>query len=418
MRASSIPLLWIGKLLRFAARLRGGGSAFPGLVVEKLQPDFAVAPLQGMAYGVVVVTGTNGKTTTAKLLTEILRGQGLRVFTNSSGSNFMRGIISEMIASFSAFGAFPYDVAVLELDEAHAVPFVEAVAPRHCLLLNIYADQVDRFHSLEYVADLLSKVAAATTGSVVLNREDPLLRQLASELPAGTDVRYFGVGPGVDTAVIGAAPWEALDAEVLLTGYDAPVARFDASGAEVSTNLQLPGVYNAMNAAAAIATARSILGPKYDITAALDSIARVNAAPGRGERFDLDNGTVELVLVKNTAGFQFGLGAYDLDASPILIGINNAAADGKDPSWVGEVDFADLSVSGVEIVTGTQASLVAEVLERQGITVARTTPQLATAISDFLALESAATKYIFSNYTAMRQVRELLSAARATRSAP
>ncbi|MEP7017705.1 MAG: Mur ligase family protein, partial [Actinomycetota bacterium] len=125
MLRTSVAVL-AGKAARAASRLRGGGSALPGLVVETVDPRFLTHALADLTRGVVVVTGTNGKTTTTKMLVAILREHGLTVFTNPTGSNFTRGVISAMLAEIPLSGRLKADIAVLELDEAHALKFAAA----------------------------------------------------------------------------------------------------------------------------------------------------------------------------------------------------------------------------------------------------------------------------------------------------
>ena len=159
----------LGRAIQVASRLYGGGSALPGLVLEKLNPDLVGESLQELPYGVVVVSGTNGKTTTTKALVSILEGQGLKVFTNKTGSNFMRGVASAWLASVDSEGHLDADIAVLELDEAHAVHFINQILPSYCLLLNVMRDQLDRFGELDNVTAMLAKIADKTTKTVVLN---------------------------------------------------------------------------------------------------------------------------------------------------------------------------------------------------------------------------------------------------------
>ena len=114
-----ITVLWIAKLIQFATRKSGyGGAALPGLFVEKISKDFLKHYLSKITNGVVVVSGTNGKTTTTKLIVESLEQAGEKVFTNRSGSNMTRGLISAVISQASLFGRMPYSIAVLEIDEA------------------------------------------------------------------------------------------------------------------------------------------------------------------------------------------------------------------------------------------------------------------------------------------------------------
>lgn len=141
----------------------------------------------------VLVSGTNGKTTTTRMVASMLSDLGLKVFTNPTGSNFVRGVVSALLTEVTLGGKLDADIAVLELDEAYAVHFVKQVKPRYALLLNVMRDQLDRFGEIDTTAKLLSHVAAATTGTVVLNREDPRIAALAAKAPAGTTVRYFGL---------------------------------------------------------------------------------------------------------------------------------------------------------------------------------------------------------------------------------
>ena len=184
----------IGRGVRHLARLtRHGGSALPGKVVERIDPGFLARTLAQLPYGVVLVSGTNGKTTTTRMVASMLSDLGLRVFTNPTGSNFTRGVVSALLTEVSLTGKLDADIAVLELDEAYAVHFVKQVRPKYSLLLNVMRDQLDRFGEIDNTARLLSHVAEATTGTVVLNREDPRIAALASKVPRGTSVRYFGL---------------------------------------------------------------------------------------------------------------------------------------------------------------------------------------------------------------------------------
>ena len=186
----------IGKAVRAASRLaHGGGSAFPGKIVERIDPQFLARTLQQLPLGVVLVSGTNGKTTTTRMVASMLESLGLKVFTNPTGSNFTRGVVSSLLAEVSLGGKLDADIAVLELDEAYAVHFVKQVQPDYCLLLNVMRDQLDRFGEIDNTARLLSKAAEATTGTVVLNREDPRIARLAdvAHTEDGVEVRYFGL---------------------------------------------------------------------------------------------------------------------------------------------------------------------------------------------------------------------------------
>ena len=145
-----------GRFVRFASRVtKHGGSALPGKVVEQIDPGFLTRTLGQLPLGVVLVSGTNGKTTTTRMVASMLSDSGLKVFTNPTGSNFVRGVVSALLTEVTLGGKLDADIAVLELDEAYAVHFVKQVKPRYALLLNVMRDQLDRFGEIDTTAKLL-----------------------------------------------------------------------------------------------------------------------------------------------------------------------------------------------------------------------------------------------------------------------
>src|SRR6185503_15427532 len=153
-----IVAIWLGKLILLALRLAGRrGTALPGLVVEKLFPGFLPRRLARLRHGVVVVSGTNGKTTTTKMVATVL-GRRYRVLTNDTGGNFVRGCLTAVLQRSSWLGRTPSELAVFELDEAHAVRFCQLHRPERLLLLNVLRDQLDRFGEIDTTAQLLGTV--------------------------------------------------------------------------------------------------------------------------------------------------------------------------------------------------------------------------------------------------------------------
>ena len=183
----------VGKTVRTLARARGGGSALPGLFVEKIDPDFISRTLAQLPKGVVLISGTNGKTTTTKMVVELLEGQGLRVFTNRTGSNFTRGVAAALLGEVSIRGTLDADIAVLELDEAYATHFVKAIKPQYSLLLNVMRDQLDRFGEIDTTAKLLHIVATHTTESVIINGDDPRLSSKAFSKDISATTSFYNV---------------------------------------------------------------------------------------------------------------------------------------------------------------------------------------------------------------------------------
>src|SRR5690348_16696352 len=169
----------------------------PGLVAERIDPQLLAHALSGLKDGIVVVTGTNGKTTTTKMLAAILRGHGKRVFTNPTGSNFTRGVISSMLGELPLDGRLSADMAVLELDEAHALKFAASVRPTHALLLNVARDQLDRFAEIDHTAQLLASLAERTTTGVVLNLDDSFIARSRDRVGDDLSVTWFGVDASI-----------------------------------------------------------------------------------------------------------------------------------------------------------------------------------------------------------------------------
>lgn len=466
--------LALGHGARAASRLRGsGGSAFPGLVMEKADPHFMARALAPLPYGVVLVSGTNGKTTTTRMVVELLRGQGLKVFTNPTGSNFTRGVVAALLGAMPLNGRLDADVAVLELDEAHATHFVRTVKPRAALLLNVMRDQLDRFGEIDYTASLLHKVARATTGTVVLNADDPRLAAPSFRADLRADVRGFAVSPQLrsvflsddelhdsldgctlgqpkkdaetkadtkaeptteapldsvkepgqgepDTADSPANPAaeklaQPLEIVATLEEMMGRHAVIDLAGHRHEVDFAIPGAHNILNATAAMGLVKELLGERTNEAALAASAAKVTAAFGRGELLSIDGQEVELGLVKNPAGFRMSLlsaAAVRSQQPPlIMIAINDQYADGRDMSWLWDVDFTPLKQAGVSIVTGVRATDMALRLSYDDVAVGKVEANLSQALAQLVKLsrEQHRPIRILSTYTAMLELRSLLA---------
>lgn len=416
-----------GKAARRAARIRGGGSggsALPGLVAERVDPGFLAHALDDVPGGIVVVSGTNGKTTTTKMLVAVLRAHGRTVFTNPTGSNFTRGVISALLSEPLHRGRLQADMAVLELDEAHALHFGRAVAPTHALLLNVARDQLDRFAEIDHTAGLLTQLAAMTTDGVVLNRDDPYVNRIASTLDPGVDVTWFGLGESVAHRISELSEHDARQQE----DFAAPAAgardglldpldeeriqiTFGAAGEGGRVGpvaLRQRGLAAMINAVAATTTAKHLLGADFRPEAAEQALRTVAPPFGRGEVIDADGTPLELVLVKNPAGFTVALGTYGSAPTATMIAINDDYADGRDVSWLYDVSFESLRDKGVALTTGTRGWDMALRLQYDDVPVGATEVDLARALDTFLADHAGEPKRIFTSYTAMLALRRML----------
>jgi lipid II isoglutaminyl synthase (glutamine-hydrolysing) len=418
MRTSHTIL--IGKTIRKVAQLRGGGTALPGLVVEKLDKRFVGKMLAGLPQGVVVVSGTNGKTTTTKIVSELLESAGLKVFTNKTGSNFVRGIAAAIVGEVGPGGRLPHDIAVLELDEAHAVQFIKHAQVDHALILNVMRDQLDRFGEIDYTARLLEKVVAATTGTAVLNRDDPRVSALASISKEGVDIKYFGADSSLHGIFVNddklhqseseqpKPPAKLAPAVVELAAFKGHNSTFRIGGKTYAADMQLTGVYNFLNAAGALALCKSILGDTVSDTQLIESLSKIRPAFGRGETVIINDQEVELVLVKNPAGFRLALASFDAADTPVMIAINDMYADGRDMSWLWDVDFSSLQPGGVAMVTGIRAYDMALRLHYDDVAPHHVEPDLGQALETFLTTGTTGKKRIFCTYTSMLKLRRLM----------
>ena len=167
-----------GKLARFATRLRGGGSAFPGYLTNRLAPSLLPTLADQFRYGVVFVLGSNGKTTTTHMVSEVLRAHGLRVFTNPTSANLPQGVTSALLADATLTGRIKADVAVLEIDEGYAADLADRLSPSVILSLNVQVDQLYRFYETERVADMMLDASTRASAHVVVNRDDPYLSKI------------------------------------------------------------------------------------------------------------------------------------------------------------------------------------------------------------------------------------------------
>ncbi len=407
----------LGKAVRSIARLRGGGSALPGLFVEKIDPAFIKRTLAPLPHGVVVVSGTNGKTTTTKMVVELLEGQGLKVFTNRTGSNFTRGVAAALLGEVDNHGVLHADIAVLELDEAHAVHFVRAIPPRYSLLLNVMRDQLDRFGEIDTTAGMLASIARHTTDTVVLNREDPRVAAIAPQLTYQKAV-YFGLAPKLTSLFpndddMHNSQVQALQntpaASVTLQAVSGQTAEFLLHDKSVTAKLQLHGIYNIYNAAAALALVHVIVGEDCDQTKLLASLSDVTPAFGRGETITVNGQPVELVLVKNPSGFRLSLASFKPADYATMIAINDNYADGRDMSWLWDVNFESLADAGVAEVTGVRAYDMTLRLQYDEIEVSHIDPNISSALKHFLDSHSSEPKRIYCTYTAMLAIRRELA---------
>ncbi len=432
-------------------RLRvGGGTALPGLVAERLDPGIIPRLAQQLGWGSVLVTGTNGKTTTARLLRSIARAAGLEPVANRAGSNMMRGIASALVESAGWRGdlaAAAKHIGIFEVDEATLPQAVAAVGPRVVVFTNLFRDQLDRYGEVEHVAHVWREtiVGLPAEATVVLNADDPSVASLASV--AATKVLMYGIK---DTSAALAALEHASDARwcpdcdseleyaAIFYGHlghwrcpacgrgrpivDVVCGRIDAEKDALDLSLWLPdgqvgaripltGMYNAYNALGATTASVAIGIERRAIERGLGAFT---PGFGRQERLEVGGRDVQVILAKNPAGLNQVLRAITAAGSEhhLAIFLNDDVADGRDVSWIWDVDFDLLSGSAASVtVSGRRAWDMALRLKYAGLTdVVHVEEQAAAALARAIGATPAGERlYVVPTYTAMLEVRELLA---------
>ena len=403
------PAILAGRLVRIAARLRkpGGGSAVPGLVVNRLAPGFLSSTLSGFPGGLVIVSGSSGKSTTTKLLVAILEAHGKRIFTNPSTANIAQGLTSALLERASLTGRIDAEIAVLEMDEGHGAAIAPTLTPTVVLLTNVMTDQIDRFHDSEKVAAMLAKIASRASTAVVINADDAMLEQLAGTVSAPI-VRY-----GVSREVLAANPrglgYARQSPDRLAPGAGTQVVAVNGLAAEivqsgVSRHLSLParGTHYAVDAAAALSAAQTVLGSDYDPVVAAATVSATAPVFGRGEIVTVRGQQVEFVLVQNPASFQLNVDSLEPGLDQILVAMGS---DVRDPSYFWPVDSSPLR--SVVTVSGSKANEIALQLSYQGVRVGKVDPDLAHALDEFFALPAPQTgiKTVVFTADSMRRTR-------------
>jgi len=405
-----LAAILIGRLIRVAVRLvrPGGGSALPGLVVSKLAPTLVYKTLRSFPLGYVAITGTAGKSTTTKMVVAIVRAHGVDVFTNPSTANIEQGFFSTIVRTGNLFGQVAGDIAILEMDEAHAASVSMKVQPKTSVILNVLEDQLDRFIDPALVRDTLATVVRNTEGKVLLNADDQNCLQIAKVEAVDESAIWFGFaeslakGSNLQYAPTYLEDLTRPSANVIVESYQEQ--RVSVLVDETKASFQLPsrGVHFALDAVAAIATAREILGKAFDLKLAAQVLDELPPVFSRGEVRAVDGENIEFILVQNPASMQLNLDNLDDNLDQVLFAIGR---DVHDPSWLWTVDYKQLK--HVSLVSGFNYADAALVLKYQGVEVDFVEVDYLKAIDAFFALPKPKNgiKTVLYSADAMRRLR-------------
>ena len=425
-----------GSLSRLAGR--GGGTTLPGKLLWKLDPAAIDRLAARLPQGSVAISATNGKTTTAAMVAEILRPQ-VRVAHNDSGANLVSGVASALLHARDA------QLGLFEVDEGALPEVARRVHPKALLLGNLFRDQLDRYGELELVAGRWrAAVAGLPHAQLVVNGDDPQVGALARPggrvfglddprvarpaLQHAADSKYClrcGTPYDYAAAYVGhlgdyrcpncghaRPPLDVVARDIDLHGLDGASFALVAPEGEARIELRLPGLYNVYNALGAASLALTI-GIGLDVVR--DGLARFSAAFGRFERIAIGDRRVLVLLIKNPAGANEAIRTLVEGAPPkvAVIALNDGIADGRDVSWIWDVDFEPL-IGGLDrlVATGSRAAELAlrfayGGLDRDRIEVV---PSLDAALDRGLELTPAGGELtVLPTYTAMLALRRTMA---------
>ncbi|MCY3912021.1 MAG: MurT ligase domain-containing protein [Chloroflexi bacterium] len=358
---------------------RGGGTAISGLAAQAVWPHYVPDALNSLSR-LVLVSGTNGKTTTTALIAAALRAAGHEVWTNPTGSNLERGLAAALARRAAWHGGQRRErsaIGVFEVDEWALASLLPRLSPTLVVLLNLFRDQLDRYGEIDTTAGAWREVVAGLphTTTILANADDPLVASVAkahsgridwfgsdrlgaaADLDPWADVRgcpscgeplvynavafaHLGrwrcpagdlVRPSPDVAIVAPQP----------RGVDGLAMTLTADGWQSEAEVPLPGLYSAYNVAAAVAAARALgIGPAE----ALDAVAQTRPAFGRAEVIPTPHAEIVLLLTKNptSANQVLDLLADEPERLDTLVLLNDGVADGEDVSWIWDVEFERL----------------------------------------------------------------------------
>jgi UDP-N-acetylmuramyl tripeptide synthase len=435
--------LAVARTARAASRaLRRGGTTAPGRVLLALEPRAIATLAPRLGAGSIVISGTNGKTTTAAMLAGILEPAGFGLVHNRTGSNMAGGVATALLDARPGGD----ELGLFEVDEAWLGAVARDLSPRAFLLSNLFRDQLDRYGELAVLAERWDETVAEHAGrtDLVLNADDPLVADLGRDRPG---VTYFGVSDdslalpelqhAADSKGCGncghaylyeaaylahlgryACPScgqrrpepEVVAEQVTLRGMTGSEVRLRTPSATTDLRIPLPGLYNVYNALAAAAAALALGASLDDVRVGLE---RTQAAFGRVETLEVGGRSVSIMLVKNPAGANEVLRTLALEDGglDLWIALNDGIADGRDVSWIWDADFEGVAerISRVTCA-GTRAEEMALRMKYAGVRAPIVVERdVASSLDGAIAAGNGRPLYALPTYTALLELRDLLA---------
>lgn len=438
MKIRRMVAVWAGKAAAVLCKITGRrGETLPGKIALSIDPNILRDLSSQVTKGIVAVCGTNGKTTTNNLLADALIAEGQTVVCNRTGSNMFNGVVSAFVVNAKLSGNLKADYACIEIDEASTVKVFPHMTPDYMVITNLFRDQLDRYGEIDTTVQFLKKaISMAGNIKLIINGDDSLITHLAEQ--TGKEVIFFGVSEKVveedknevREGVFCPSCGEKMEYDFYHysqlgmyhcsnCGFKRPEVTYSASrvdlkngikfainGHEIKTNYR--GFYNIYNILAVYATGKEAGFEMKNLHKVLEDY---NPQNGRMESFVIKDSHILLNLAKNPAGFNQNIAAVMEDESKkdIIISINDNAQDGRDVSWLWDVEFEKLKRQDIQTITVTGLRKLDMLLRLKYEDIdASLSNTMEKAIRDHV---NKGTKniYILVNYTALHDTHLILS---------
>lgn len=427
------------KLIRFLSKLLSkGGSNFPGKVALKF--DKHILKTVAKDYTVILITGTNGKTTTTNMVYNILKANNIDVITNSTGANMLPGITSCFIHNYKFFKDNSNRYAVIEADEAYVPLITEDIKPKIISITNLFRDQLDRYGEIHTTYNkIFSGIEKTPSTTLVLNGDESLFGKLSVK----NKIIYYGFNTPISknaSISINAdnkfckcckSPYEYNfvtynhlgDYYCNSCGYKRPnlnysveeILDLNPNGSNVvingdSISINQAGEYNIYNGLCAYSIAKEL---NIGTSIISKTLANQESSFGRQESIDFDGKDLKIILVKNPAGYDQAVNTIMLDKKEInlVLLLNDKYADGRDVSWIWDVNFEELNNLSIDkvVISGSRLYDMAVRLKIAGFDTEKfiLCEDDETLLSSLKSLNNNTT-YVLATYTAMLNIRKLL----------
>ena len=380
MNIRRIAAVWAARMVSFACLKTGRqGVTLAGKIAQKIYPPVLEELAKEIREKTFVVCGTNGKTTTNNMLCAALEAEGKKVVCNHTGSNMLNGVAAAYVLSAGLNGHLDADYACIEVDEASTKYIFPRIHPNYMIMTNLFRDQLDRYGEIDITMDILEKMIRTEPEMlVIVNGDDALSAYLA--IQSGNPYVAYGVGEQVmesKTSEIREGRFckkcgarlsyrfyhysQLGDYTCPSCGFSRPELTFDAKDVKVDDRISFrvddrlisanyKGFYNVYNILAAYSGIRTagFAGDHFH-----EMLKKFNPENGRMEQFRIHGTGVILNLAKNPAGFNQNISAVMQDMAPkdVIIAINDNAQDGRDISWLWDVDFDRLGEESIHSIT-------------------------------------------------------------------